>query len=111
MDKQDIMLKLKECSEVLTVLRKSIDRDLEIVASITKDLEEISSIFPEYQGYYTRKEAAGIIRCSLVKLHALINDGAIVPVKVGRRTLIPKKEFDDALANGKFADRRVRDSV
>lgn len=50
-----------------------------------------------------RKEAAGIIGVSLPTLHNLMNQGAIISRKIGRKTLIDETDLMRKLEAGKLA--------
>ena len=70
--------------------------------------ESATQTEPETPRYYTRQQAAEIAQISLPTLHQLINEGRIIPTKVGRATRIPADKFDADLASGRFSNLRNR---
>lgn len=48
--------------------------------------------------YLTRAETCEVIRCGETKLHELFNSGALRPVRIGRRVLVPVEQVEALLA-------------
>lgn len=58
--------------------------------------------------FYTRAEAAQMLKTSLPTLHAMMNDGSIRFTKAGRKTLIFADYLDEAISTGKLAKYQRR---
>jgi len=48
---------------------------------------------------YTREEACAYLRISIRRLHYWINEGKLIPVKVGLRTYFKKEALDNLINN------------
>lgn len=64
--------------------------------------EKLSAQPDNQERYYLRRECCQILHCSLPTFHALVNKGLIPIIKVGRKTLVPAKEFDSIVASGEL---------
>ncbi|MBO5596187.1 MAG: hypothetical protein J5917_05375 [Bacteroidales bacterium] len=58
--------------------------------------------------FYTRKEAADILKTTLPTIHAMMNDGSIRFTKANRKTLIFADYLDEAVKSGKLAKYQRR---
>lgn len=58
--------------------------------------------------FYTRKEAADILKTTLPTIHAMMNDGSIRYTKANRKTLIFADYLDEAVRSGKLAKYQRR---
>lgn len=81
---------------------------LSLPATVGASTTPVTQAEPEGPRFYTRKEAAAVAKISLPTLHQLINEGRIIPTKVGRATRIPADKFDADLASGRFSNLRNR---
>ena len=58
--------------------------------------------------FYTRKEIATLLGCSLPTVHQLLNTGVLRYTKIGRKTLIFKDYADRQMENGGLTKYRKR---
>lgn len=70
-----------------------------IVEMVTERMKEeiASSIKAKEPRYYSRREAAEILRVTLPTLHSMTKQGMITAKKVGRRILYDADAFDEAV--------------
>lgn len=88
-------LTTSQLSSIIDLLSPVMDAFTERVAQRVRQMEE-----EKEPRYYSRKEVAELLHVSLPTLHAMIKGGAVVPKKIGRRTLFEAKSVDEAIRNG-----------
>ncbi len=99
-----------------TVLYQITENDLSALAA--KLIDQYRATHPDPQTaakpedtkprFYTRAEAAQMLKTTLPTIHAMMNDGSIRFTKAGRKTLIFADYLDDAINTGKLAKYQRR---
>jgi len=84
-----------QMGNILTLFSPLIDSFIERVAQRVKQLTDEAK-----PRYYSRKEAADLLRVSMPTLHAMINAGALTPKRVGRHVLFDAQTIDEGIRNG-----------
>ena len=79
-------------------LPDSIINDLE---GIKRELTDLKTNFApkEPEDFLSRKEAAALLKISLVTLHQWSKDGILHPMKMGNRTYFSRKEIEQTMFN------------
>lgn len=90
------------------ILIQMSERELkELMKGIVKEV--IEQVTPKEKRYYNREQVAEKFMVSLATIHSYINEGKIVALKIGGRTLFDADEIDKAAQEKKvlrYAHRR-----
>lgn len=79
-------------------LPDSVINDLQ---GIKRELTDLKTNFTpkEPEDFLSRKEAATLLKISLVTLHQWSKDGILHPMKMGNRTYFSRKEIEQTMFN------------